>query len=78
MMTQSTISNNVGVAAALSYFQKESLSQLINYRSFLEQPLGFKSWCMGGLGGPLRVNGGPPEDPNVLIIVQNLFHKSFV
>ena len=60
-MTQSTISNNVGVAAAKSYFHKGSVSQLINYRSFLEQLLGFKnsqSLCMEGLGGPLRIHGG--------------------
>ena len=61
IMTQSTISNDVGVAAALSYFHKGSVSQLINYGSFLEQLLGFKNsqtWCMGGPGGPLRVHGG--------------------
>ena len=83
IMTQNTISNNVGVAAAKSYFHKGSVSQLINYGSFLEQLLRFKSsqsWCMGGLWGPLLVHGwggGPPEDPKVLIIIQNNFLISF-
>ena len=69
IITQSTISNNVGVAAAWSYFHKGSVSQLINYGSFLDMLLGFEnfqSWCIGGLTGP-------PEDPKVLIIVQNNF-----
>ena len=61
IMTQSTISNDVGMAAAYSYFHKGSVSQLINYRSFLKQLMGFKksqSLYMEGLGGPLRIHGG--------------------
>ena len=51
-MTQSTISNDVGVAVAKRYFHKGSVSQL-TYGSFLEQLLGFKnsqSLCMGPWG----------------------------
>ena len=61
IMTLSTISNDVGVAAAKSYFHKGYVNQIINYGSYLEHLLGFKnsrSWCMGGLGGPLSVHGG--------------------
>ena len=54
IMTQSTISYDVGVAAVYNYFHKGSVSQIIYYGSYLEQLLGFKnsqSWCMGGLWG---------------------------
>ena len=66
-MTQSTISNDVGAAAAKSNFHKGyiTISQLINYRSFLEELLRLKnskSLCMGDLGGPLWIHGGPPEN----------------
>ena len=59
--TQSTIFNDVGVTAALRYFHKGSVSQLINYGSFLEQSLVLKNPNYGSwkaLGGPLRFHGG--------------------
>ena len=52
------------------FFHKGSVSHLINYKTFLEQPLGWKNsqlFCMGGLGGSLRVHGGAsrgPQGPN--------------
>ena len=49
IMTQSTISNDVGVGAAYSYFHKGSVNQLLNDGSYLEQLLGLKNSqsCVG-------------------------------
>ena len=67
-----------GHGGGVKFFHKGPVSQISNYISFLEQPLGFfnsQSCCMGGLQGSM---GWPLEDPQCLNYSSNQFHLSFV